>query len=73
MKALQSFKMSASPVMQCYVQEGWNSQIHHCKNLKHCTKCAAMKRLGKTNHIHPRQMNLEFLAGREIKQFFFKF
>lgn len=59
--------MSASPVMQCHVQEGWNSQIHNCKNLKHCTKCATMKRLGKTNHIHARKMNLEFLAGGGIK------
>jgi len=73
MKAVQSFKMSASPVMQCHVQEGWNSQIHQCKNLKHCTKCATVKRLGEINHIHARQMNLEFLAGGGRKQIFLKF
>jgi hypothetical protein len=45
----------------------WNSQIHQCKNLKPCTECAIIKRLGKTNHIHARQMILEFLAGGGIK------
>jgi hypothetical protein len=54
MKAVQSFNMSASPVIQYHEQQGWNSQIHHCKNLKPYTKCAAMKRLGKTKHIHAR-------------------
>jgi hypothetical protein len=73
MKAVQAFKMSASPVMQCHVQEGWNSQIHQCKNLKDCTKCATMKRPRKTNHMHARHMNLEFLAGGGIKQIFLKF
>jgi len=72
-KAVQSFKMSAFPVTQCHVQEGWNSQIHHCKNFKHGTKCATMKRLGKIIHIHARQINLEFLAGGGIKQIFLEF
>ena len=73
MKAVQSFKMSSSPLMQCHVQDGWNSQTHHCKNLKPCTKCATMKRLGKTNHIHARHINFEFLARGGIKQIFLKF
>jgi hypothetical protein len=32
-----------------------------------------MKRLGKTNHIHERQINVEFLAGGGIKPIFLKF